>query len=975
MKLPKEILRFSKFAAAAGSVILLSIVLYACSGLPGSAAWGNLGRPSDQVPFMENVRAGTLPSGLRYYILENSRPENRAYLTLAVRAGSVLEEDNEQGLAHFVEHMAFNGTERFPEAELVNYLRSLGMRFGPEVNAYTSFDQTVYGIEVPVETDSGGVRRIPDMALAVIDDWTRAITFTQSEIDKERLVILEEYRGRLGAMDRIRKEWLPVIFRGSPYARRMPIGLPEIIEKAPASRLEGFYKKWYQADNMALIFVGDFDGAALEASLGNHFLIEKPAAPIQRPVYDLPNPKKGSVETLILTDPELTSISVNLYFKRSREARRGDLSFFRSEIIDILIDRMLNLRFQDEMAKPETPYMYAGAGNVRYAASSRFYVMMAQAKSGAAEASLTELLRAKETMLRYGFSDTEMAIASESLLSDMRRLVQEKDRQESERYVDSLVSFYLEGGNFADLEWELDAIQQLLPRIKAKDINAVIKDYFASGDLQVFIFAPDAEKANLPNEGRIRQLIKNSGKLKITPPKSGTVEEGLLAVSPARGIIISEYFDDENGVVIWELENGAHVILKPTNNKNDEVVLQAMARGGISSVPVEDNISASLATEMIQVSGLGPWSRSELTRMLAGKQVAFSYSVSHYYRNFRGSATTGDLKTLFEMLYLSFTEPRIDPVAVQGMMEQYASSLALRDENPRTAFTDEINRTLYGGNPYFKPMELADLSRADINTALEFTRKGLNPADYTFIFTGNLESATMVDLVETYLASIPPRESWNTWTDLAIERPGEVEKNVYKGKEEQSQVYMAWFSTPSSEGASPFTEELNAATQVLSEYLDIRMTDEIREKLGGVYSISVSVSISPVPRGELSMGVYFACDPRRVRELSAAVIDLLKKTAGTATSGNVATEGSVINRDTFDKAVEALIKEWETSMQSNSYIAQSYANSSVLLNLPLSRLNRRPQYFRAVTQADIQRICAQLIQGKGPAQVNLFPEQ
>jgi zinc protease len=695
---------------------------------------------------------------------------------------------------------------------------------------------------------------------------------------------------------------------------------------------------------------------------------------MQKPQYDLPNPKKGNVETLILTDSELTSANVQLYFKRSREAKRGDLSFYRSEIIDILIDNMLNLRFQDELSKPETPYISAWAGDARYATSSRFYVMGATAKSGAAEASLTELLRAKETMLRYGFTDSEMAIAAESLLSDVRQMVQEKDRQESDWYVDGLVSYYLGGGNFADLEWELDAIQQMLPHIKARDINAAIKNYFVSDDLQVFIFAPDAEKANLPSDERIRQMVKNSGKLTISRPEFGAVEEGLLSAIPVRGSIVKESIDEETRASIWELDNGARVILKPTNNKNDEIVLQATARGGTSSAAVDDYISANLAAEMIQVSGLGPWSRSELTRKLAGKQVTFSYSVSHYYRNFRGTATSGDLKTLFEMLYLSFTNPRIDPVAVQAMMEQYASSLALRNENPRTAFTDEINRTLYGGNLHFKPLELDDLPKADIDTALAFIRKGLNPADYTFVFTGNLEPEIMADYIETYLASIPQKESWNAWTDLAIVRPEELEKNVYKGKEEQSLVYITWFTK------SPFTEELNAITQVLGEYLEIRMTDEIREKLGGVYSISVGVSIAPVPQGELSMWVYFACDPKRVRELSAAVIDLLEKTAGkatsgSATSGNIATEGSVINQDTFEKAVEALIKEWETSMQSNSYIAQSYANSSVLLDLPLSRLNRRSQYFRAVTEAEIQAICAQLMQGKGPAQIMLFPEQ
>ncbi|MDR2718334.1 MAG: insulinase family protein [Treponema sp.] len=950
-------MRIRNFLAAG----LIALLLCACSGLPnaGSAVWGNLGHPSDQVPFMEKVRTGTLPSGLRYFILENAMPENRAYLTLAVNAGSVLENDDEQGLAHFVEHMAFNGTARFPEAELVNYLRSLGMRFGPEVNAYTSFDKTVYGIEVPVESGKDGIRRIPATALAVIDDWTRAVTFDPSSMDNERLVILEEYRSRLGAWDRIRREWLPVLFRGSPYARRMPIGLPEIIESAPVARLKDFYHKWYQADNMALILVGDFDGAALEASLGDHFAIQKPASPTQRPLYDLLPPQKN-VETLILTDPELTNTNIYLYFKRGHEAPRGDLSYYRSEVIDVLIDRMLSFRFEDALTKPETPYMYAGAGTARYGTSSRFYVMVAQAKTGAVEASLTELLREKEAIFRYGFSNATLANSVNALLADTRQMVQEKDRQESGKYVDALTNYYLEGGNLADLEWELEALQQLLPRIKAKDINAAIKDYFAGDDVQVFIFAPDAEQANLPSEERIRQIVSESGKLKAAQPKYKNVKGDLVSRIPAKGSVLSESVDEETGAVLWELNNGARVILKSTKNKNDEIVVQAMARGGTSSTAPEDDISASLAVEMAQVSGLGPWPRSDLSRKLYGKQVSLSYSVDGYYRNFRGSSTSGDLKTLFEMLYLSFTDPRINPVAVQAMMDQYKTSLALRGEDPKAVFYDEINRTIYSGHPRFKPLELADIPKANIDAALAFIRKGLNPADYTFVFTGNLDLKKVREYIESYLASIPRRESWNTWTDLNVTRPGKVEKIVYKGKEEQSTVYMAWFSK------APFSDELSAASQVLNEYIDIKLDNEIREKLGGVYSISSGVSVSPVPHGELVMQVYFACDPKRVGELQTAVIALLNQIADGA-----------IDRDTFTKAVEAPKKEWEVSIQSNAYIAQSYANSSVLLNLPLSRLDRRPKLYDAVTQADIQRVCTQLLSSdsNGPARVVLMPDQ
>ena len=965
MNSPKKILKTGKNILIS-IVFALTCVLAACTGLPkaGIEVYGGLGKPSDPVPFMEKVRTGTLPSGLRYFILENQKPENRAYLTLAVKAGSVLEQEDERGLAHFVEHMAFNGTTRFPEADLLDYLRSLGMRFGAHANAYTSFDETVYGIEVPVEAGDDGIRRIPDRALAVLDDWTRAITFAPSDVDDERAIIIEEYRSRLGAMDRIQQKMLPVLFQGSPYAERLPIGLLEVIENAPAARLENFYKKWYRADNMALILAGDFDGAALENSLINHFSIPKPADPLQRPLYDLSRPKKG-VETLIVTDPELPFTRISLYYKRSPEAPRNDLAYYRNEIIDILIDRMLSFRFEDEGAKPETPSVYAGAGAARYGTSSRFYVLVSQAKTGSIEASLQQLLRAKESMLRYGFTESELAIAANSLVSDIQRMVSEKDRQETGRYINYLTRYYLEGGNFADTEWELDAVQRLLPHISIKDISAVINDYFKSGDLRVFIFAPEAEQANIPSDARIRQMLKESVKMKIAPPEDSAAGEGFLSYTPEPGSVIAESLDAETGAIRWELSNGAKIILKETKNRNNEIILNAMARGGVTSAAEEDGISARLASEMLQASGLGPWSRTDLMRKLADKQVSLSFWVSSYYRGISGSATARDLKILFEMIALGFTEPKIDPQAVEAMMDQYRTSLALRLEDPEAVFSDEISRIAYGAHPRFKPLELADLSKADIERALAFIRRGLNPADYTFIFTGNLDMEALRQYAETYIASIPPVESWDQWTNLNIRRPGKTEKIVYKGKEDRSMVYMGWFAK------APFSEEAGITAQILSEYLDIRMTEEIREKLGGVYSISVNVSAQPVPEGELNMSVYFYCDPKRAEELSGAVINLLRRTAGLDNTSGGAEEA--VNRDIFVKSAEALKKEWESSMQNNSYIAQSYANSAVLLNLPLSRLNRRPRYIDAVTPAGIQRLCAQLLRN-GPAQVIMYPE-
>ncbi|MFP3091568.1 insulinase family protein [Treponema sp. TIM-1] len=919
-------------------------------------SYGGLGQPTDPVPFMAAARTGTLPNGLRYYILENRKPENRVYLTLAVNAGSVLEEEDEQGLAHFVEHMAFNGTARFPESELINYLRSLGMRFGPEVNAYTGFDETVFGIEVPTEIDEEGTKGIPAKALEVIDDWTHAITFVPADVNDERLVIMEEYRSSLGAGERIQQKIVPIIFEGSPYADRLPIGLPEIIQGAPPERLENFYKTWYRPDNMAIILVGDFDGAKVEAALPAYFTAPAPAAPLNHPYYDLPPPKKGNFSAHIITDPELTFTRIDMYHKQTPQALQGDLAAYRQGLLDNLIDRMLSLRFDEAASKPETPYVWAAAGNLRYGSSSRYYVMASQVKTGSVEAAFRELLREKESMIRYGFTEAEIDRAKRSLVSDLEQMVSEQDRQESNDYVWNFTNHFLNGQMVADVTWELEAVKKLLPGIGAKEIQRTVQDYFAANDLRILLTSPEAEAASLPTERQIRTLVAQSRRAKIAPPEAAVFTDELIGEDPRPGTINSEV-RDPSGALIWELSNGAKVILKETRNRNNEIVLYAIAPGGTTSVPAAENISVSLAAEMLEASGLGPYSRPELVKKLADKQVSISFWTSTYLRGLQGSATTGDIKTLFEMLYLGFTDPRIDPEAVTAMLDQYRTSLATRNEDPDSVFVDEISRIIYGNNPWFKPMELADLSQVDQALAEKFLKGSLNPADYTFVFTGNIDIAAMRTYTETYLASIPPgASSWKTWTDPGIVRPDKTERSIYKGKEERSLVFLGWYVP------APYSEAAGTVAGVLSEYLDILLTEEIREKLGGVYSVSASAALSPLPAGELSLQVYFACDPKRAGELSAAIERLFQGLAG-----------GTVNEDMLHKSREALKKNWETSMESNIFIARSYANFSVILNLPFSRLDRRPELYDAVSAADLQQAMARLLQ-KGPVRGILYPE-
>ena len=964
------------------AVSAVLLVLFSCAGGAKSIASGGPENASDPVPFMEKARTGVLPSGLRYYLLENSKPEGRAYLTLAVNAGSVLETEDERGLAHFVEHMAFNGTVNFPKTELVNYLRSLGMRFGPEVNAYTSFDETVYGIEVPVDTAPDGRKTVPDKALAVIDDWTWGITFNPADVDSERSVIMEEYRTRLGARERISRAMYPVLFRGSPYAERIPIGLPEVIENAPAERLKGFYQKWYRPENMAVIIVGDFDSAALEASLAEHFPVREkatrpngsdgPSGPFNRPRYNLSEPEKGSLQALILTDKELSQSRVDLYWKRKSEPRRQDLSYYREGLIDNLADSMLSMRFDEEKNKPETPYVYAGAGMANYGYSSRFYVLVAQAKTNSVKASLNELLLTKESLSRYGFTQEETDTAKASLISYLEQLVSEKDRTPSDTYVNSFTRNFLDGETVPDITWELEAVKKLLPGITLAEINQTVKSYFADDDLTVIISAPEEEKDSLPSSDEVKTMAAAARKAVLAPPARSKAQGELLPDVPKPGKILSETTDSETGAVRWKLGNGAEVILKETNNKNSEVTLYAQARGGTLSAPAEDAVSASLASAMLNVSGLGSYSMAELTRMLSDKQVSVSFWTQNYLRGFQGAAAVKDIKTLFEMLYLGFTQSRFDSNAVKAMLDQRRSRMAFQENDPNTVFSREVTRTIYG-NPRFYPLESVDLDKADPEKALAFIRACLNPADYTFVFTGNLDLTQIRPLVETYLASIPgtsvpgtsvpstsvpPAQTFNEWADMDPRRPaGETTKEIRKGKEERSTVYMGWFLP------QPYSEEKAAAAAALNEYLDIRLTDEIRETLGGVYSTSSWVTLSPIPRGELSGGVYFVCDPKRAEELSAAVKQELLKIAG-----------GDIDAGDFTKAIAALIKGEEQSIQSNQYIAQSYANSAVIYHSPLSRLDKRPSLYRAVVPGDIQAVQSKLL-GGSYVQLILFPEQ
>jgi zinc protease len=941
------------------SIKFAAVILFCSTCATGGAGYNGLS-PKDPIPLMENLRQGTLDNGLRYYIYENRMPEERATLTLAVNAGAVLEDDDENGLAHFVEHMAFNGTERFSGSEVVDYLRSLGMRFGPEVNAYTSRDETVYGIDVPVETDAAGIKRIPEKAFNILDDWTHAITFAPDSVDNERRVIMEEYRlRRMGASGRQNVVLLAGLLAGSRYAERDVIGLPEIIENAPAERIKGFYQKWYKPENMAVIFTGDFDGAALEESLTGYFNAPAGGASPVRPEYSLPPPEKGNINIDIFTDPELSYTSIMFSYKQKYVKKENTIAEYREDLIDNLISRMLNERFNDDALNPDAPYVAGGAGEFSIVRPSLFYELVFVSKPGMVEASLDDLLVMKESMRRYGFSAAEINRAKHDLLSVLRQAAAEKEKTDTAVVTSELTEHFLSGAPAPDAEWKLATAERLLPNISRNDVHKVARGYFADDDVFVFIAAPEAEAPVIPSKDIIEQKVKSAGRLRIARPVEAAFDSELLDEAPVRGQIIEETTDEKTGIVEWKLSNGASVLLQNTVNKNDDIELYAASRGGTAAAPLEDAISAELAAELLSASGVGPWPRSELVKKLAGKQVSVSFSTSNFSRNIRGASNTKDAKTLFELLYLHFTDVRIDPQAVKVVTDEYRTILAQRSQNPESVFSDEIQRVTYGENPRFMPMTLDDLPKINAAGALAFLEKCFNPADYAFAITGNIDFDAMRDFVETYIASIPAKDEFNKWEALTppIQRPGKTDLVIRKGKEDRGFVYSGRFIPRT------FDENTSLVCSLLSSYLDIVLVESIREKLGGAYSIGASVSLSPTPlNGELRFSVRFACDPKRAEELNQAVEAELAKIA----AGN-------INADTLDNARKSLVKSWETYMQSNYFLSSTFANYRALFDIPLDHLYERPSAYEALRQSDMQNLMRDILR-QGAATVILYPE-
>jgi len=811
---------------------------------------------NDTLPPSPDILIGTLPNGLKYYIRENKKPENRAELRLVVKAGSVLEDNDQQGLAHFDEHMAFNGTKSFPKQDLVNFLERTGVRFGPHLNAYTSFDETVYMLQVP--TDSPAVMQ---KSMTILKEWAHDVTYDSVEIDKERGVVGEEWRLGLGAFERVSNKHNPVIFYNSQYAKRLPIGKKEVIDTASDNELTRFYHDWYRPDLMAVVAVGDFDKAKMEAMIKEYFSGLK-NLPNERPRTEYTLPDHSQTLVSIATDKELPVSVATVYFKRDVD-KQVTVDDYRRYILDNLYDAMLNDRLGEILQKPNPPFINASAGNFTFVGKTQAFALSANLKEnnilGGLDALVTEAFRVQQ----FGFTQTELDREKTNLLRSMEEGYRERDKTESGTHAAEYIRNFLDNELIPGITIEYDLYKQLLPTITLSEVNALTQERMPDNDRVITLSIPEKQGVLVPTEEEVRNIFNNAASKKLTPYIDKVTSKPLLAVMPKPGTITSEKEIKELSTWEWTLSNGAHVILKPTDFKNDEILFSAYSPGGNSLASDKNYMSSSVADNFVSASGVGDFDAVTLQKMLAGKIVRVSPYIGDLSEGFSGSSSPQDLETLFQLVYLDFTSPRYDTAAIGALMSRMKSYYENINARPETVFNDTIQVTLAQYHFRERPITPKILNEIDPATAYAFYKNRFaDPDDFTFFVVGNFTLDGIKPLVKQYLASIPTMHRKESWKDVGIRRPkGVISKEVFKGIEPKSSVEISFG------GPFKWTVQNRFDFNAMIEVLKIKLREVMREDKGGVYGVSISGSPSLYPRQEYEITLRFGCKPERVDEL------------------------------------------------------------------------------------------------------------
>ena len=855
------------------------------------------------IPTDPNVRIGKLENGLTYYIRHNELPEKRADFYIAQKVGSILEEDNQRGLAHFLEHMCFNGTTNFPGKGIINWLETIGVKFGQNLNAYTSIDETVYNINnVPVIRDG-----IVDSCLLILHDWANDLTLAETEIDNERGVIHEEWRTGQGAMMRMYEQALPKAFEGSKYGHRLPIGTIEVIDNFPYQALRDYYEAWYRPDQQGIVVVGDIDVDKVEAKIKELFSpIQMPANAPERKYEPVPDNKEPIIT--IAKDKEQPMTMIYLWHKHpaTPNEAKGNIGYLVQNYMFSMISSMIHARLEELRQGANPPFIQAASGDSDFllAKTTEAFVGMAVSKEDGIPTALAALVREIERARKFGFTASEYARAKADYLRSLESAYNERDKMKNNEYVQEYVRHFIDNEPIPGIEMEYTLMNQLAPNIPVEAINSILPQLIKDENIVVNIFGPDKEGIIYPTEEEILKVLKDTKAENITAYVDKVSDEPLMKETPKAGKIVKTE-EGPFGSTALTLSNGVRVVVKSTDFKADEIRMRAFSPGGTSVFGTKEAIQLKMLNSVAGLGGLGNFSNVDLEKVLAGKKASVGASVSSLNEGLNGSCSPKDLETLMQLVYLSFTAPRMDEAAFESFKQRTKASLANQEANPSTALSDTLTREMYGNHPMAMRFKAEMVDLIDYNRIMEMYKDRFKEAgDFTFLFVGNINLEEAKPLIETYLGGLPTINRKENFKDIQMDIRKGAHKNVFEKQMETPKATVINIIS----GDCEYNLKNNLLMTMLSQTMDMVYLETIREKEGASYGVSAYGQLSRATKDEAIFQIYFDTDPAKREKMEQIVMTELQK----ATQ-----EGP--RPEHLAKVKEFLLKKHTENAKENSY--------------------------------------------------------
>lgn len=890
-----------------------------------------------KIPNDPDVRTGKLENGLTYYIRKNAKPEKKVDLRLVINAGSILETDKQVGLAHFMEHMVFNGTKNFPKNALIDYLQSIGVKFGQHLNAYTSFDETVYFLPIPsddpVKLDKG---------FQILEDWAFNANLDGKDIDDERGVVIEEYRTRLGAGERMMKEYLPKMLYKSLYANRLPIGTKENLETFKHEEIRQFYKDWYRPNLMAVIAVGDINVDEMEAKIKQHFgKYKNPANEKPRKTFDIPNHKETFVS--IAKDKEATSAMVQMIYKDTEKAKPtvtvGD---YKADLIDGLFSQMINARLEEYTNEANPPFVYGYSFHSNLLAKDKeAYQSMAMTAEDKQLEALQTLAKENERAKKFGFTQSELDRVKNEYLAMYEKAFKDKDKNNSSTYLGSYQSNFLEGEAIPSIAYEYNLVKELLPTITLQDVNNVIHPYLREDNRVIILTGPEKDGLKTPTEKEVLAAIDVS-KVDLTPYEDAAVAESLIRNDIKAGKVVKTTQNDKLGTTTLELSNGAKVTYKKTDFKNDEILFGARSFGGSNLTDTKTYKQTYLADNAVTQAGIAGMDQNALSKFNTGKMYRVSPFVGGITEGFSGNSTPKDLEFLFQTVYAYFTDLNYDEKAYESDKNKMKSFYSNMMSQPEMYFQKEVSDFMYGHNERYTSFPPSDKEweATDYKKAYElFKERFADASDFEFFFVGNVTDEQMASFSEKYIASLPSLSRKETFKDTGSRvKTGVHKKEVFKGNDDKATVRISY------SGDTTYSEKENLAMEALGEILTIKLIEELREKEGGVYGASARGGLNKLPYGSYSFSIGFPTNPAsadKLIEMTLAEVEKIKKNGPEAKD--------------LDKFKEGELTDYTKSLKENRY----------WLNVMLTAFNNQEdpnkaldfeKNLKALTAKDVQHV-------------------